>query len=120
MRTCKLFLPFNVARARAVQDELIDIGFRETDLAHLVTVHHDVLGTVQSQASDVERIVLASRIPPGVACLGSNRVAGLILGGGRLVGNQPMEGLHVAQRYSEKVKIVMLTGVSSQTNFGEL
>lgn len=67
-------LPFNIARARAVQDELIHIGFRESDLGHILTVDHDVHGTVQSHASFVERIVLAAHTPPGVALLGSDQV----------------------------------------------
>ena len=70
----KNLLPFNIARARAVQNELIHIGFRETDLGHILTVDHDVHGTVQSQASSVERVVLAPHTPPGVAFLGSNKV----------------------------------------------
>ena len=75
MRLCKkTFLPFNVARARAVQDELIDGGRRETDLYHLVADHHNVLGAVQSHASLVERVVLAAPTPPGAALLGSDQV----------------------------------------------
>ena len=95
MPLCKqTFSPFNVARARAVQDELINVGCRETDLDQLVADQLGVHGTVQSQAgTDEERIVLAPPIPPGVARL-------MIFGGGRagggvlLVAYQPMEFLH--------------------------